>query len=114
MDTSKVYLVDGQRMKLKDLTLKESDRVNKIIARDFTTRDNAIVGQWTLASLTEFLGIILEPADGDGKEIDFGNVTERTAAEIVRDFFFVRLRMMSGDDGFSGGSVSESASSPAD
>ena len=79
-------------MTLKDLTLNEADEVNSLLS--FSDAGAAVSNENSI----KFLSITLRPSIQGKKikDIDFGNCTETTALEVLKDFFTKRIE--SGQD----------------
>lgn len=77
------YLINKKAFGLKDLTLDESDDVNKLLnsSENGAELDNK--------STKEFLKIVLEPTP---KDEDLSKCSETTALEVLKDFFSSRLK----------------------
>lgn len=82
----KTYKIDDTEMKLKDLSLDELERVNRLI----TYTDDAV--DIINDNAKKFLSIVLEPVKDTDKEIDFGKCKESTAIEVLVDFFSSRIK----------------------
>ncbi len=78
-----MYKVNKKTFALKDLTLDESDEVNKILNSSNTgvELDNK--------STKSFLQIVLDPTPS---EQDLAHCTESVALEVLKDFFSLRLK----------------------
>ena len=85
MSETKTYEIDGKGFRLKDLTLDEADEVNKIISLE--GKELAVSND----DSKRFLQLVLEPLNGDTGAVDFGKCTERTALEVLKDFFSVKI-----------------------
>lgn len=83
-------MIDGVVFKLKDLTLDEVDEINKLIS--VTAAGEVTVGN---ESSKKFLSIVLQKVNKDDKEVDFGKCSEKTAIEVLKDFFIGRIESAS-------------------
>lgn len=86
------YEIDGIEVKLKSLSLREADKVNAMIKKAYQAQSDGITTNWTNEELAQFVSMITTPVDRTDAHIDYMNVHEETAAEIVRDFFLARIR----------------------
>lgn len=91
----KTYLIDDQEFILKKtFTLNELDRVQQLFAGLKSEDPQTILMNISNKEIKEFLGIVLEPKDGSKRDLDFGNIKENEAVEIVKDFFLQRIGLM--------------------
>lgn len=91
----KTYLIDDQEFTLKkSFTLNELDKVQKLFAGLRSEDPQTLLMNISNTDIKEFLGIVLEPTDGIKKELDFGNIKESDAVEVVKDFFLQRIGLM--------------------
>ena len=90
------YLINGKKYLLKDLTLKESKEVNKLLKINQTTGDFAANFN-NDDDIEKYLQIVLVDETGAKAEIDFSeHVTEKMLLEILKDFFSVRINQAKG------------------
>ena len=91
----KTYLIDDQEFTLKkSFTLNELDKIQKLFAGLKSEDSQTLLMNISNADIKEFLGIVLEPKDAIKKDLDFGNIKESDAAEVVKDFFLQRIGLM--------------------
>ncbi len=87
----KTYLIADKKFSIKDLTLKESKEINKLLNLDGVT-DNMAVNFDNEENIKKFLAIVL--IDENGRQESpgfFDNAIEKTVLEVVKDFFLIRI-----------------------
>ncbi len=91
----KTYLIDDNEFTLKkSFTLNELDKIQKLFAGLKSEDPQSLLMNISNADIKEFLGMALESKEGIKKDLDFGNIKESEAVEVVKDFFLQRIGLM--------------------
>jgi len=93
---TKVYQIENIKFHLKsDLTVEESEKVQKILNSFYSGGDNYVRENMPADDIKKFLSLVVEPEDQGNLDAipDFGKAKESVVLEIIKDFFLRRIHL---------------------